>query len=107
MSFLRRMNFQRKMHTLRSIDYENMDASAAKEGRAESGRLSDSLYEGTSRVPLPEGGLPDDEAATIDHLPVQGERPHPRAQWDDLNGRWIIWSDEAGDWVPVESDAAS
>lgn len=107
MSILRKMNFQRKMHTLRSIDYENMDPAAAREGRSDSGRLSDSLYEGTSRVPVPEGGLPADDAPKVDHLPVQGERPHPRAQWDDLNGHWIVWSDEVGDWVPVDADPPS
>lgn len=25
-------------------------------------------------------------------------RPHPKAQWDDAEGHWIIWNAEAGAW---------
>jgi hypothetical protein len=30
------------------------------------------------------------------------ERPHPKAQWDDAEGRWVLWDRAAGAWMPVE-----
>jgi hypothetical protein len=104
MGILRNSNFRRHTRTLRSLDYENMPSSVMREsGNHESGRLSDELYEGTSRVPrgpAAEVEVPEDAP----HLAVRGERPHPRAQWDDVQGVWVVWDDEAGDWMPVESD---
>jgi hypothetical protein len=102
MGIIRKTNFRRHTRTLRTLDYENMSSSAMREGSPESGRLSDSLYEGTSRVP-PRPVDPDEvvEEPTAHH-PIAGERPHPRAQWDDVRGAWVVWDEEAGDWVPVE-----
>lgn len=36
----------------------------------------------------------------VEHTMPQ-ERPHPKAQWDDAEGRWIIWDKAANAWVPV------
>jgi len=33
-------------------------------------------------------------------------RPHPRAQWDDANGNWIIWSEAAGQWVVFDGTSS-
>jgi hypothetical protein len=105
MGILRNSNFRRHTRTLRSLDYENMSSSVMREsGNHDSGRLSDELYEGTRRVP--KGAVSDAEGPeSATHLAVQGERPHPRAQWDDVRGAWVIWDDEAGDWIPVEGDS--
>lgn len=106
MGILRKMNFQRHMNTLRTLDYENVDAKAVGEGRASSGRLSDSLYEGTSRVPrsaeAEDESLPEDAP----HLPVTGERPDPRAQWDDVRGCWVVWDTEQNDWTPITAESS-
>jgi hypothetical protein len=102
MGIIKRFNIQRHSKTLRSLDYENMPTGAMREGSSvESGRLSDELYEGTSRVPRSKDGDEDAGPEPTAHLPVAGERPHPKAQWDDVRGEWVIWSDEAADWVPV------
>lgn len=103
MGILRKVNFRRHTHTLRTLDYENMPESVMREGRSETGRLSDSLYEGTSRVP---GGAydPDEVVPPGIHQPVAGERPHPWAQWDDVRACWVVWDEDAGDWVPVPVD---
>lgn len=105
MGFLRNTNFRRHTRTLRSLDYENMDSSTMREtGRNDSGRLSDELYEGTSRVPTgAAAGEEGPEAAQ--HLAVRGERPHPKAQWDDVRGVWVVWDADAGDWMPIESES--
>ena len=38
--------------------------------------------------------------------PQQGERPSPRAQWDDARACWIEWDREANDWVEVPAAPA-
>jgi hypothetical protein len=103
MGILRNMNYRRHTRVLRSLDYENMPASTMREGDGNSsGRLSDSLYEGTNRVPS--SGEQGDDVEPTAHLAVQGQRPHPKAQWDDVRGVWVVWDDAAGDWVPVEEE---
>lgn len=34
-------------------------------------------------------------------VPRQGQRPSPRAQWDELRSCWIEWDREADDWKVV------
>jgi hypothetical protein len=102
MGIVRKSNLRRHTKTLRSLDYENMSSTSMHEGANETGRLSDSLYEGTSRLPPPKTDPDAVVAEPTPHAPVQGARPHPRAQWDDVRALWVVWSDEAGDWVPVE-----
>lgn len=29
------------------------------------------------------------------------ERPHPKAQWDDAAGHWIIWNTATGAWEQI------
>jgi hypothetical protein len=101
MGLLNKMNLNRRRGTLRTLDYTNVDPATMNEGQSETGRLSDSLYEGTSRVPRPQH-LPDEAPAAVDHQPVRGERPHPRAQWDDVRACWVVWDLDAADWVPVD-----
>ena len=102
MGILRKTNLRRHTRTLRSIDYENMSTSVMREtGMNESGRLSDELYEGTSRLPAgPAASADAPEAAP--HLAVRGARRHPKAQWDDVRGVWVVWDDTAGDWMPID-----
>ena len=102
MGILNRANFRRHTKTLRSLDYENMPSSVMRDGTTDSGRISDELYEGTRRVPSRDLDGDDAAAEPTAHHPVQGERPSSRAQWDDVRGVWVEWSDDAGDWVPVE-----
>lgn len=106
MGILRGANFRRHTKVLRSLDYENMSPSIMRdEGAGTNGRLSDSVYEGTTRVPA--SGERDETLLSTDdgHKPVEGERPHPRAQWDDVAGVWVVWDDEHGDWLPVEAES--
>lgn len=35
--------------------------------------------------------------------PVQGERPHKAAQWDERQGAWVVWDKFTGAWVPYGS----
>ncbi len=64
------------------------------------------MFEGDGSRRRPE----DDDGEEIDlqdpdapgyRSAVKGERPTPRAQWDDARGCWIEWSKQAGDWVVV------
>lgn len=34
-------------------------------------------------------------------VPEPAERPEPRAQWDGVHGRWIVWDEDQEEWVPV------
>ena len=102
MGISERFNFRKQRGVLRSLDYTNMPPEKMQElGISPSGRPSETLYEGARRVLTPEdmGGAEDGV-----HEPMSGERPHPRAQWDEAGGRWIVWSADAGDWVPVEAE---
>lgn len=36
--------------------------------------------------------------------PQQGERPSPRAQWDDARACWVEWDGTAGEWVEIPVD---
>ena len=99
MGMLNKLNLRRHRGTLRGLDYENMPADAMQEeGTTGDGRLSNTLYEGTRRVPTAEEMAERPGSAS---QPVRGERPTPRAQWDDAAGCWVEWSAEVDDWVPV------
>jgi hypothetical protein len=102
MKIMRTVNFRRRTRTLRSLDFENMPAAIMHEGPDTTGRLSDSLYEGTSRVPPAPETDPGPEPTA--HHPVAGERPDPRAQWDDVRACWVVWDEDAGDWLPVPGE---
>ena len=89
---------RRRSHGL-DVDGHGLDRLAA-EGDATRIRLSDSVYEGVSRLP---DAAPADDA---DHpgagrVGQPAERPHPRAQWDDVRGEWILFDAALGDWRPV------
>jgi hypothetical protein len=43
-----------------------------------------------------------DAADEPHHYPEPDERPGPRAQWDEINGRWLEWDEEAERWTVVE-----
>ena len=43
----------------------------------------------------------------IDREPVPGERPHPRAQWDEARGCWIAWDEVDDEWDVVGTDTAT
>ena len=34
-------------------------------------------------------------------FPEPDDRPTPRAQWDEVNGRWIEWDESTDDWQIV------
>jgi hypothetical protein len=40
--------------------------------------------------------LPD-----IERQPRPGERPHDRAQWDEVRGRWVEWDEVDDEWDDV------
>ena len=97
-----KFNLRKHRGVLRGLDYTNMPPDTMQEvGLSPSGRASETLYEGSRRVPTTEEMAGHDGA---EHRPMPTDRPHPRAQWDDVEGRWILWSTEAGDWVPVETE---
>jgi hypothetical protein len=41
------------------------------------------------------------QAAEAPHTVAEPhDRPDDKAQWDEVNGRWIEWDPDAGKWVP-------
>jgi len=99
---LRKLNFQRHTRTMRGLDYENMNPGRMTDGADTTGRESISLYEGATRLPPAPSPEPVEEVSP--HHPVPGERPHRRAQWDDVRACWVAWDEDAGDWLPVGGD---
>jgi hypothetical protein len=62
------------------------------------------------------GQINEDVTKGIRRVPVQGEgpegapephdRPDDKAQWDEVNGRWIEWDEQAQAWVPAPDQPA-
>ncbi len=61
--------------------------------------ISETLFRGIRRVPL-EGEGPGGQ-------PEPDDRPDNKAQWDEVNGRWIDWDVRAQKWAPAPDGAAS
>jgi hypothetical protein len=38
----------------------------------------------------------------VQRIPEPDEKPHPHAQWDEVEGKWILWNDETQRWEDVE-----
>jgi len=68
-------------------------------------QISDDLNKSLRRVPPPPEGPVG--------LPEPHDRPDGHAQWDEVNGHWIVWDAQAQAWVvdtnraAPEPDAAS
>lgn len=52
------------------------------------------------RAEVPEAAHPPDE--TVRHRRPD-DRPHDRAQWDEVQGRWVEWDHVDDEWDPVEA----
>jgi hypothetical protein len=63
-------------------------------------RLSEHVYEGVSRVPPADGEEEPTEVGPATFA-MPDEKPHPRAQWDDLKGCWILWDDATASWQTI------
>jgi hypothetical protein len=79
--------------------YDDGLARAAADGDATRIRLSDSVHEGVSRIPPAASGAAEDLEPTRHAQP--DDKPDPRAQWDGVEGHWIVWDEAADDWVPI------
>jgi hypothetical protein len=80
------------------------DSSLEQEARVASFRVGILGSSEGSHLPPP----PDDEhgedwvdPGLVEHTRPT-ERPHPKAQWDDAEGRWVVWDRTAGAWVAAE-----
>jgi hypothetical protein len=38
----------------------------------------------------------------VPRFPEPDEKPDPRAQWDEVEGRWEVWDEADGRWVGLE-----
>ncbi len=58
--------------------------------------------QGSHLPPPPEAVADPDwvDPGLVEHT-MPATKPHPRAQWDDAEGRWIIWNKDAGTWDPI------
>jgi hypothetical protein len=61
------------------------------------GQINEDLTKGDGRVPG-HGEGPEGK-------PEPHDRPDNKAQWDEVNGRWIEWDAEAGKWIPAPERA--
>jgi hypothetical protein len=62
------------------------------------GHINEELYDGVRRVPVHPDG-PEGE-------PEPHDRPDDKAQWDEVNGRWIEWDAATQKWIPAPVQAA-
>jgi hypothetical protein len=42
----------------------------------------------------------------VERAPEPAERPHPRAQWDEVKGEWVVWDDDDERWEDVDDPGA-